>query len=419
MPPPRSAAQSDPCTSTGDGSLAAIQESLLKAQNELRKEHNELRSAQAQLRESRRRYADLFEFAPVGYVTLDRVGFICEINAAAASLLGAPIPAIRGSSFAAHVVPGDVEKFLGHIQSCWTASAGMEVEISIRCRNGSSFPAQLITTPAHEDGSGHVELRMTLIDLTELKRTQLALERAKEELECRVEERTAELRRANEELSTEAARRSHLEAELLDISEREKRRFGQDLHDETCQSLAGLSLLAAVIVRDLRDSPPVVRQKVDRLSHDLRALVEQTRSIARGLHPVTLSGGLVLALRELADRVHERVPCVVQIVSEPTLTHEQELALYRIAQEASHNAMHHARAAQISISLRCLPSHFQLSVEDDGAGLPAKMVSGVGTGMGLDIMGYRARSIGAVLTVENRPEGGVRVSCLLPRSQSV
>lgn len=237
------------------------------------------------------------------------------------------------------------------------------------------------------------------------------------EIQARLLKTQNELRRANEKLSAEAARRSHLEAELLDISEHEKRRFGQDLHDETCQSLAGLSLLAAVIARELKDSPPAVREKVDRLSLDLRALVEQTRSIARGLHPVTLSGGLALALRELADRVQGRVPCILQIVDEPMLTHEQELTLYRITQEASHNAMRHARASLVSISLRCLPSHCQLSVEDDGIGLPVKIASDADKGMGLDIMGYRARSIGAVLTVENRPEGGVRVSCLLPRTQ--
>lgn len=410
MPSCRSVSESEP----GEPSLARIQERLLKAQNELRKEHNALRCAQAQLRESRRRYADLFEFAPVGYVTLDREGLIQEINAAAASLLSAPVRDLRGGSFAAQVAPAETAKFLEYFQTCWSSPERLELEISIQRSDGSAFPAQLITIPAHVDGKGHVELRMSMVDLTELKRTQLALQRVNEELERRVEERTAELRRANQELSEEVARRNRLEAELLEISEREKRRFGQDLHDETCQSLAGLSLLATVIARELKDASPAVLQKIERLSYDLRGLVEQTRNIARGLHPVTLSGGLVLALRELVDRVQERVPCTLAVLNEPTLTHEQELALYRIAQEASHNAIRHARASQISISLCCLGSHHQLTVEDDGRGLPEKTVSAAGTGMGLDIMGYRARSIGAVLTVENRQEGGVRVSCLLP-----
>jgi PAS domain S-box-containing protein len=394
--------------------LAELQARLLNAQEQLRKEHAELRSAQVQLNISRRRYADLFEFAPVGYVTLDREGFIREINSVAASLLSASVSAIRGSSFAAYVTPEEIAGFREYLRSCWTAVDRVDMEIALRRRNGSFFPAQLTTTPAHEDGHGHVELRMTIVDLTELKRTQHAIERAKEDLERRVAERTAELSRANQELSEEVARRSRLEVELLGISEREKRRFGQDLHDETCQSLAGLSLLGGVIAKELRDSPPSIREKVERLSDELRALVEQTRSIARGLHPVTLTGGLALALRELADHVQKRVPCTLQIVEEISLSQEQELELYRIAQEASHNAVRHANASRIQITLRRMNSQLQLLIEDDGIGLPTVRESAPSTGMGLDIMGYRAHAIGAVLVVERKAEGGVAVICSLP-----
>ncbi len=394
--------------------LAEVQARLHKAQEQLRRDHEELRSAQAQLKVSRRRYAELFEFAPVGYVTLDRGGIIREINSVAASLLSTAVAAVRGSSFTGYVAPGDAARFLEHFQGCWTASDRVDMELMLRRRNGSFFPAQLTTTSAHEDGQGNVEVWMTIVDLTELKRTQHALERSRDDLERRVEERTAELRRANEELSAEVARRSRLEAELLEISEREKRRFGQDLHDETCQSLAGLSLLGGVIAKELRDAPPALREKAERLSSDLRSLVEQTRSIARGLHPVTLSGGLPLALRELADHVQERVPCTVRILDEPLLSQEQELELFRIAQEASHNAVRHARASQIQITLRQMQSQLQLIIEDDGIGLPAKNGKTVSRGMGLDIMGYRARSIGAALIVEQRPQGGVGVVCSLP-----
>lgn len=248
----------------------------------------------------------------------------------------------------------------------------------------------------------------------QLRAAQLALQLAKEQLEIRVQERTAELRHANEELSAEVARRSRLERELLEISEREKRTFGQDLHDETCQSLAGLSLMARVLARDLHDACPPLGEKADRLSDQLRLLVEQTRSIARGLHPVTLTGGLVPALQELGDRVQDRVPCRFRGVEEPRLSDAEKLSLYRIAQEAVHNAVRHSRASQIEITLRRSGTVLELCVEDDGVGLSREVKSGGHKGMGMDIMGYRARSIGAVLMVEHKPRGGVRVICSLP-----
>lgn len=238
-----------------------------------------------------------------------------------------------------------------------------------------------------------------------------ALQRAKEELERRVNERTAELRKANRELKTQINARHRLESELLKVSERERRRFGQDLHDETCQGLAGLSLLARVIAGELEDASPAVKAKMTLLSEQLRSLMEQTRQIASGLHPVALSGGLASAFRELAARVHLRVPCKLSFEEAITLSEDEALAFYRIAQEATTNALRHAQASKIEISLKRLRSGIALTIRDDGVGLDTETLPP--GSMGLDIMRCRAHSIGAEFTAKRGRHKGTQITCLL------
>lgn len=238
-----------------------------------------------------------------------------------------------------------------------------------------------------------------------------ALQRAKEELERRVNERTAELRKANRELKAQINARNRLESELLKVSERERRRFGQDLHDETCQGLAGLSLLARVIAGELEDASPAVKAKMTLLSEQLRSLMEQTRQIASGLHPVALSGGLASAFRELAARVHLRVSCQLSFEEAITLSEDEALAFYRIAQEATTNALRHAQASKIEISLKRLRSGIALTIRDDGVGLDTETLPP--GSMGLDIMRCRAHSIGAELTAKRRRHKGTQITCLL------
>lgn len=241
-----------------------------------------------------------------------------------------------------------------------------------------------------------------------------ALRRAQEELERRVAERTAELRQANADLSAEIEQRARLESQLLAVSEHEKRRFGQALHDETCQSLAGLAMHAAVLARRLKKDGEETAPELKMLAAKLNELVEGTRRIAHGLHPVGLGGGLAPALEELVEMAGAKVRCTLQAAEGGALPAVVELALYRIAQEALDNALEHSKATRVCVRLR-RGRQVVLTIEDNGVGLtPRQLQAPAGrAGMGLDIMGYRAHTIGAQLAVENLPAGGLRVSCLL------
>jgi hypothetical protein len=289
----------------------------------------------------------------------------------------------------------------------------------LRRMSGHLFPAQLrLLRSKLPDEEGALELKIVIVDLTELKETQHALEMAKQTLELRVEARTQELSRLNTDLAAEVDRRMQLEGQLLEISERERRRFGQDLHDETCQALSGFAMELKTLSKRVENGDPGVVPPLHQLALSLNDLVDKTRRIARGLHPVALAGGLSEALNELAANTSPKLHSVFRGDGRALpLTPEVELALYRIAQEAMTNVLKHANATQAVIRLDRHRTRVVLSVEDNGDGLPPEMpVAQNGGGMGLDILGYRARSIGAQLAVENLPRGGVRVACHLPMS---
>jgi signal transduction histidine kinase len=139
----------------------------------------------------------------------------------------------------------------------------------------------------------------------------------------------------------------------------------------------------------------------------------QTRELARGLSPVRLEAeGLADALRELATGTKKVFGCDCRFRSDPPVllaNHAVAVHLYRIAQEAVHNALKHGRARRIDISLAAKDHSVTLAVSDNGVGIPRKLPRR--QGMGLRIMRYRAEVIGAVLRIEPHARGGTRVVC--------
>jgi signal transduction histidine kinase len=203
-----------------------------------------------------------------------------------------------------------------------------------------------------------------------------------------------------------------LEREIVNISEAEQRRIGQDLHDGLCQYLAGLACSAS----SLRDDLLELRLTADanaagELEKLLQDAVVQTRDLARKLVPAHVSRlGLVLALESLAQsvtRLHG-VNCRFRChASSANWDEHTAMHLYRIAQEAINNATRHGKARNIFLFLNATGRSIRLRVVDDG-GWISESQSG---GMGLDIMSYRARLIGGQLTIKPRNSRGTVVTC--------
>ncbi|MGI9086944.1 MAG: sensor histidine kinase [Chthoniobacterales bacterium] len=207
-----------------------------------------------------------------------------------------------------------------------------------------------------------------------------------------------------------------LENEIIEISEREQRRIGRDLHDGLCQYQAALACAAVSLQTDLLAKElPNEAKRAGELAQRLQEAIGQTRDLARGLVPVQMEdAGLPSALEELARSVSDlhSVQCRFEMLgSPPVIQNGAATHLYRIAQEAINNATRHGHAQNIEVSLLENGTGNILCIRDDGAGL-SKTSTGSG-GMGLNIMSYRAKIAGGQLQIEEPPEGGTTVSCIL------
>jgi signal transduction histidine kinase len=214
------------------------------------------------------------------------------------------------------------------------------------------------------------------------------------------------------------AQAKRLEKELLEISDREQRRIGQDLHDGLGQQLTAIELMCETLRSDLGSASPDVQKHAGQICEFLRQAVSHTRALAHGLAPFKVeTGGLQAALRELAQTTSaiRRIKCRLES-SEPVSVQDGEAVthLYRIAQEAVSNAVRHSRATEVVIRLLSQNGKLRLEVADNGKGLlPAPKSE---RGMGLQIMKHRATVIGAELKFESLPGKGVTVICSLPNA---
>lgn len=212
-----------------------------------------------------------------------------------------------------------------------------------------------------------------------------------------------------------AIARIRLERQILEISDREQARIGQDIHDGLCQQLIGMAFNANSLEQSLSSQDRPEAATAHKISLLLDEAITEARRVCRGLYPVRLkTEGLVPALEELSHMVTERynLSCDCDVGTHrllcdiTTATH-----LYRIAQEAVNNAVKHSGASRIILRLSASEAGLELLVQDDGNGVNPS--PGRVGGMGLHIMDYRARSIGGKLQISNIGKG-TSVVCRVP-----
>ncbi len=210
--------------------------------------------------------------------------------------------------------------------------------------------------------------------------------------------------------------REQLEKAILNISAREQRRIGQDLHDGLGQHLTGIAFMAKVHEARLAEKQVDETADAAKIVKLVNEAIHKTRELARGLLPVVSDEhGLMSALQLWAAEVEDlfNVPCRFQC-DMPVLIRDDEIAthLYHIAQEAVHNAIKHGQPQNILIRLTADLGRGTLLVEDDGTGIPKTREHA--QGMGLHIMNYRASMIGGTLDVRPGRVRGTAVTCTFP-----
>lgn len=327
------------------------------------------------LRDSEERLRGILQTAVEGIITIDERGIMESVNPAARKLFGYSQEEMVGqnvSMLMPEPYSSEHDRYLGnYLRTGKGKIIGIGREVVGRRKDGSLFPMDL--SVGEVKLAGERFFTGIVRDITERKR---------------------------------------LEKEILEISDREQRRIGQDLHDDLCQHLAGIGLMSEVLEQKLEGKAE--QAEAGRIAERVQGAIEQTRMLARGLSPLDEmdSADLLTALSELASNTTEifRVRCrfrgndTVRVGDAAVSTH-----LYRIAQEAISNAIRHGGADDIAISLSAEADEAVLSVTDNGSGFaePKKESHG----MGMRIMKYRAGMIGGTFNVRPANGGGVLVSC--------
>ena len=335
-----------------------------------------LKRMEEELRESRDEIRALVDTAVDGIITIDEEGIIESFNPAAERVFGYTAAEVVGQDVTI-LMPSpyrnEHDAYLNrYLQTGKKRIIGIGREVRGRRKDGSIFPMDLAVSE-FRDGKGR-KFAGIVRDITERKR---------------------------------------LEREVLEIAAGEQQRIGQELHDTTCQELAGLSLLAQGLANQLAVVSPAEGGVATKIADGMGRALDQLRAILKGLLPVEVdTDGLMAALEELAVQAEAltgitcRFDCAKPIAVRDNMaaTH-----LYYIAKEAMTNAVKHGSPTHIGITLDRDGDFVALAVRDNGRGISEPLDEC--QGMGLRIMQYRAGIIGATLSIGRVEGGGTVATC--------
>jgi PAS domain S-box-containing protein len=386
---------------------------------EITVQNEQLLKAQHELEGARDRFADLYDFAPIGYVSLDSAGVVAEINLAAAALLGKPRGFILNLPLSALLVKEHRERFANFVQRALSQDSRGEQSVEVSTRIGAAKTLRLIAQPGVEIARGVVFTAM--VDVTEERR----LENDRRVVLARVEGLAAErAREIGVRASTEERIKILLER-LVTAQEEERRRIARNLHDHLGQQLTALRLTLDTI-KSGDSTPPDVREKIELVDKMVTKLDKDVDLLAWDLRPATLDDmGLGAALADLVRQwamvtavpaeFHQAVP------TELRLAPKAESNVYRIVQEALNNIAKHARAKHVSVMIEHHGQEAAVIIEDDGRGFDPELSMKSNdrhSGMGLIGMRERAALIDGNVEIESKPGHGTTVFVRVPIKSS-
>lgn len=369
----------------------------LKAhQIKLEKQNLDLRKAREQLEEARDRYADLYDFSPVGYLTLNEDGCVLETNRTATILLDQERANVVGKPFANWLAPGENGQFLLHLNQALCSASNVVIDTKIMAA-GKSRDMRLESSASHDASGGSRCCRTVMTDITLPRQAEIL---------------TKKLLQENRRLTRR----------LFAVQELERRHLSRELHDELGQWLTALQANAQSIYCVSSKKPDACapcHESAQAIISAADQIHQVVGRILRRLRPVALDQlGLADSLEEIVSQWRAHHPDIYcELTLEGVLNNLSEvnnITLYRTVQAALTNISSHAGASRVSINLRREPDHILLSVADNGQGMDIHLPR---LGLGLLVMRERAIAAEGEFFLTSKPGQGLRLDVKLPLTQ--
>jgi PAS domain S-box-containing protein len=385
------------------------------------------------LRESEERFRLLVQgVQEYGIFQLDPSGNVISWNAGAARLMGYRAEEIIGKHFSVFYPQEDVQGGKPEHNLAEAIRAGQAEEEGWRIRkDGSPFWANVLLT-ALRDAQGNLRGFAKLTrDMTERREREEALQRAKELLELRVEQRAAVLTRVNEELRVEIAERRRTEeqfretldqlralaARLQSVREEERASIAREIHDELGQACTAIKMDLALIGRKITKRQTQLRTKIESSMGLVDEMIVTLRRIASDLRPRTLDDlGLAAALEWQGQEFEKRtgIKCLLVLPQEPlNLDPERSTAIFRIFQESLTNVTRHSKATSVEAHLEIDEDQLVFRIHDNGRGFVPEEAKAKKS-LGLVGMQERALLLKGEVTIEGIPGSGTTLILRIP-----
>ena len=285
-----------------------------------------------------------------------------------------------------------------------------------RTKDGGLVPVEITVNYLEFEGK---EYNCAFVrDITDRKRAEEALQKAHDELEDKVQRRTAELAKANEDLRDKEATAQHLLSKLISAHEEERARIARELHDEAGQSLAALLLRLGSLEATLPAGAKEAKRQVMELQVFTSSIVEEVRRLMRDLRPSLLDDlGLIAAVSSFAETqlTQADVKFTIDIQGKKRkLAPSLETALFRIFQEAITNIAKHSVAKNGRIELRFKDSSIEARITDDGHGFNPVTSHATWKTFGLLGIEERVAILGGTLRIESQEGQGTQIHFEVP-----
>jgi PAS domain S-box-containing protein len=404
-------------------------------------ENAQLRGARDEIERVLARYTDLYDFAPAGYFSVDERGLILEVNLTGAVMLGTARSGLVHRRLERFVGPASRPVFQAFLRRVFERPETQTCEVSLRCQDGTAIWANFQAASAASLRDSHRWCRVTVSDVTAVKRGHEALIRV------------AALAAKNRELSHEISRRHKVEKALkeserhqrrlldesrrmqeqlrqlsrgiLEAQEEERKRIGRELHDDVAQSAVGISIQMELLSRAATERPALRRKRIAQTRRLIEKLMEVIDRFSRELRPTVLDDlGLIPALKSFTKEFSRRTGIDVRFASTAAtkrLNNTQRTVLYRVAQEALTNVVKHAHATRVDVTIEEVRGIVCMEVADDGKAFRDDLAkSGKGHPPGLGILGMRERveMVGGSFAIESAAGKGTRVRVRIPIADS-